>query len=190
MARPKNTDFLSNFRFLVTVQLGSGVNPLAPASLPSAGFNTATVPEVTQAAVEYREGHFMYTQKYPGIPSMNDITLTRGVALSDGTMWAWLRDVIEGNSEYRANLTIQHFHRDAKPSTNSDRGTVNSTDPGVVTLDPAGRGAYLEYRVSQACPTRHKVSTDLDATGAEISIQDLDLAYESFDIVPFADQTT
>lgn len=182
MARAKSTDYLHNFRFHVVItgfgdsgddfKLGTG------APVVSAGFNAVTTPEATQDAVEYREGHFIYTQKYVGIPTISDITLSRGVALKDGTFWAWMKDVIEGNAEYRANVSIFHLHRDAKQT--SDSATINefmqvnvgSTDPG-----------WIEYKLSQAFPIRHKVSSDLDATASEVSIQELDLAIENFRVL-------
>jgi phage tail-like protein len=180
MARPKSTDFLHNFRFHVTVNFNGGAQLGTQAPKPTAGFNSVTVPEATQEAVEYREGHFIYTQKYSGLPSISDITLTRGVALKDGTFWAWMRDVIEGNSEYRADVSIFHFHRDAKPATNSDPS--QEAGPMATNVGTADKG-FIEYKLFESFPIRHKVSSDLDATGSEVSIQELDLAVESFEII-------
>lgn len=176
MARAKSTDFLHNFRFHVTVDsLGGHDLKSQPGAgnIVGAGFNTCSTPEATQEAVEYREGHFIYTQKYSGLPSISDVSLSRGVALSDGTFWGWMKDIIESGSEYRADVTIKHFHRDAKP----DSATASASPM------PVPAAGYLEYRCTNAFPTRHKVSSDLDATGSEVSIQELDLAVESFDVV-------
>jgi phage tail-like protein len=181
MARPKSSDYLHNFRFHVLIQGfgGSGTTQLRTGGtpLPSAGFNACTAPEATQGAVEYREGHYIYTRKFSGLPSMNDITLSRGVALADGTFWAWMKSVMEGNEEYRADVSIIHFHRDGKPGTSTTPGAPN-TIHGI----PASEG-YIEYKLGEALPVRHKVSTDLDATGAEVSIKEIDLSYEWFDVI-------
>jgi len=153
-------------------QLGSGGPKV------SAGFNAVTTPEASHDAVEYREGHHIYTQKYVGLPTISDITLSRGVALLDGTFWNWMKDVIEGNAEYRANVSIYHYHRDAKPPTSTTRGNPNEEMDA-----PAAGDGVMEYRLQQAFPIRHKVSSDLDATASEVSIQELDLAIEHFDII-------
>lgn len=188
MARPKAQDFLHNFRFHVEVK-GFGDEGLAKLQSGgpdvSAGFNAVTTPEVSHDAVEYREGHFIYTQKYVGLPSVSDVTLSRGVALNDGTFWNWMKDVIEGNSEYRANVHIYHYHRDAKPATSTSRGV-----PVENMQAPADGDGVIEYRLQQAFPIRHKVSSDLDATASEVSIQEMDLACEHFDIVNSAQKTT
>jgi phage tail-like protein len=180
MARAKSTDFLHNFRFHVVV-MGFGNTGATPQlkslvgtdGTVSAGFNTCSAPEASQEAVEYREGHYIYTKKYSGLPTISDISLSRGVALRDGTFWAWMKSVIEGNEEYRADLRIFHFHRDSKPATTSPPSTEQK----------AIEAGSIEYSCKEAFPIRQKVSSDLDATGSEVSIQELDLAIEHFDVI-------
>jgi phage tail-like protein len=184
MARGKASDYLHNFRFHVIVQgFGAlGTSQLGTAGtndVVTAGFNACSTPEATQEAVEYREGHYIYTRKYSGLPSVSDITLSRGVAKADGTFWKWMKDVIEGNAEYRADLRILHFHRDSKPATSSTPGLPN-------TEQKSTEAGSIEYRCQQAFPTRHKVSSDLEATGSEVSIQEIDLAIEHFDVIEHA----
>lgn len=181
MARAKSQDFLHNFRFHVVVNaLGGQTLQTAPTNGQiTAGFNACSAPSASQEAVEYREGHYIYTKKYSGLPTVTDVTLSRGVALTDGTMWLWLKDVIEGNNEYRADVLIYHFHRDAKQQTTS--GSTNENM--VVNLN---NGGFIKYSCGNAFPTEHKVSGDFDATSSEVSIQELTLAMEHFDseIVP------
>lgn len=178
MARPKSSDFLHNFRFHVRVSFG-GTNQLkSGGEKPDAGFNAVSTPEASHDAVEYREGHHIYTQKYVGVPTISDVSLSRGVALLDGTFWAWMKDVIEGNAEYRADVSIFHFHRDSKQATST---TVPNTHQAVITgSDDPG---FIEYKLHQAFPIRHKVSSDLDGTASEVSIQELDLAVEYFEVL-------
>lgn len=181
MARAKTTDYLHNFRFHVIVQgFGAAGTPQLKSATAdgtvTAGFNTCSTPEATQEAVEYREGHFIYTRKYSGLPTISDISLSRGVAKADGTFWQWMKSVIEGNEEYRANLRILHFHRDSKPATSTTPGLPN-------TVQKALEAGSIEYRCQEAFPIRHKVASDLDATGSEVSIQELDLAIENFDVI-------
>jgi phage tail-like protein len=177
MARAEATDFLSNFRFFVeVVGLGGQTLNTIPSSngVITAGFNTCSAPSLTEEAMDYREGHYIYTRKYPGIPTVADITLTRGVALSDGTMFSWAKDTVEGNDEYRADVYIYQFARQAKPQTTS----VGNTTQMTVNLT---NGGYAQYSLSNALPTEFKTSGDLDSTSGEVSVQELVLAVESFD---------
>ena len=181
MARAKISDFLHSFRFhVVLTGFGSDGDKQLLRSTDDradAGFNAVSTPEASHDAVEYREGTYIYTQKFPGIPSISDITLSRGVAHKDGKFWQWMKDVIEGNSEYRANLSIFHLHRDSRPA--SGAGTLEEYSPP----EASPPGGFIHYKCNQALPIRHKVSSDLDATASEVSIQELDLAIESFDVL-------
>lgn len=181
MARAKSTDFLHNFRFHVVIQgFGAGgaeTQLRTGGEFPDAGFNSVTTPEASHDAVEYREGHFIYTQKFVGLPTISEVSLSRGVALQDGTFWAWMKDVIEGNAEYRADMSIYHFHRDSKAETSTIPGAPNTKQ------SVGGTKGYIEYKCGECFPIRHKVSSDLDATASEVSIQELDLAIEHFDVI-------
>ncbi len=165
MARGQAFDYLHSMRFHVSV-----IDPTNPVRTvnPDAGFSSCTVPEVTIDPVEYREGQFLYTRKYPGIPSYNDVTMMRGVARRDSGFWDWIRRVIEGTQEYRTEIEIQHFHRiDTLPGPSlAPAENINLTSPAKV------------YRLWQAFPSRHKFSADLDATDSSVSIMELDVAYE------------
>ena len=185
MPRAKSADFLHNFRFHVTVNAFNG--PQGQALLNSvtpnvvAGFSSVTTPEVTQEAVEYREGHFIYTQKYVGLPTVSDITLSRGVALLEGAFWQWIRDVIEQGIEYRADLSIVHFHRDLKPQVRSQPGVVQPPPTQSLNTGTDDPG-FIEYQLFDCFPIRFKPSSDLDGTGSEVSVKELDVAVERFDV--------
>ncbi len=182
MARAKISDFLHSFRFNV-VLTGFGIAgdkklTRSTDGRSAAGFNAVSVPEASHDAVEYREGTYIYTQKFPGIPSVSDITLSRGVAHRDGAFWAWMKDVIEGNAEYRGNLDIFHLHRDSRPASSSD---PHQTEYEASQDSPPG--GFIKYACKEALPIRMKVASDLDATASEVSIQELDIAVESFDVI-------
>lgn len=183
MARAKSTDPLAAFRFHVLItgygagtdqQLGTG--GLGAAGLPTAGFNSCGTPTLSEAAMEYREGHYIYTRKYPGLATVGDITLSRGVFLKDGSMFAWIKDVVEGNAEYRANVAIRHFHRDSKPAS-----TSTSTNE-LMGINGSGGKGYVEYAARECFPTEYKPTQDLDSTSSEVAIQNLTLATESFNV--------
>lgn len=178
MARAKALDKLHNFRFHVVVR-GFGPNTapvlgtLTNGGQVTAGFMSCSAPEVTEEAVDYREGHFIYAQKFVGLPTVSDITLARGVALAEGTLWAWVKDVIEAGNEYRADVDIYHLHRDMKPTTAS---------PAPMPIDTNSTG-MIKYECLNAFPTSFKTSGDLDASSSDVSVQELTMAIESFDVV-------
>jgi phage tail-like protein len=158
-----------------------GINYLADPENTQAGFSAVTTPEATAEAVEYREGLDIYTQKYPGIPTMSDVTLSRGATRAVSAFWAWMRIVLEGRAEYRAaTLEISHYHRD----TMLTRPYPVQSDVNLVRVDVEKIPAAARiYRLNEAFPIRCKVGGDLDATASEISISELDVSYESFEII-------
>lgn len=155
MARAESTDFYQNFRFHVKDPSGGFLAPLA-------GFSAVTTPQYTTEAAEYREGTYIYTRKQTGVPSTEDITLSQGVARRDSDFFNWARTAIEGG-EYRTDLVIGHFHRADRP------------------LNPIGTPSKV-YQIFDAFPVRMKIAGDLDGTSGDISIAELDLAYEHFTV--------
>lgn len=149
MARSINTDFLQLFKFRVTEPRGF-LNPVA-------GFSAVTIPDFSQPEVTYREGLFVFTRKYPGIPEFTNITLSRGVARGATDFFNWMLAAINGQ-EYRTDLEIQHFHRaDQK--------------------NPSAR-----YLIKEAFPVRVKPSGDLDANTADVAIEELEIAFEELQV--------
>lgn len=167
MARPQAEDFIHNFRFHVTTGgLGDGGEPPL---LPAAGFNSVTTPEYTVEAVEYREGIYTFTRKFPGLPTTNDLTMSRGVTKKDTEFYDWLTAAIAG-AEYRSLITISHYHKD---------DGLNALD-GSIAL-PAG-GASKTYVCHEAIPTRVKPAADLDGTAGDVSLAEVDVAFEYFTV--------
>ena len=174
MARSISSDFLMQFRFGVGVAAGAPSEEAttifgssSPDRTQLAGFSNVSVPEGTLAPIEYREGHFTYTQKVPGMPSLNDLTLSRGVTKRDTTFYDWWVKSAEGNGEYRADLLIYHYHR-------------NDTLP---TTSPPAQQAAIIYSVEDAWASKNKPSSDLDATSGEISVGEIDVIYEYFEVI-------
>jgi phage tail-like protein len=165
MARAETTDFLHSFRFHVTADDGA---PAGAVFDTQAGFNTVTTPEMSVEVAEYKEGIYTFTRKYPGNPSMNDLTLTRGVVKSDSKFMEWVQAAISG-AEYRTDLDIRHYHRE-------DFGSF-----AEVETSARGTAARI-YQVSNAMPLRVKVAGDLDAATSDVSIQEIDVAFESFTV--------
>lgn len=173
MARASSTDYFHSMRFFVAATAQSGYNPFSEGGNPDGGFSTCTTPEASLEAVEYREGHMIYTRKQPGLPTMADLTLGRGVVLKDTMFYDWVFKTIEGTGQYRTDLIIRHFHRDALP------GATAANNPNSTVVERDAVPARL-YHVQEAFPIRCKIAADLDATASDISVAEVDIAYEHF----------
>lgn len=177
MARSMNTDYLQSMRFHVVISGNTATldwgTKIGAGAHSTAGFNTVTVPELSIESVEYREGRWNYSRKMPGVPSMGgDISMTRGVVRKDTDFWDWAHIVAEGSGEYRADLDIYHYHRDNALT----RGLSYTQNQTLLQLDKPAK----IYKVRDAFPTRCKPAGDMDASSSEVSISELDCAYETF----------
>jgi phage tail-like protein len=183
MARAQATDYLHSMRFMVVATSVSGAANKdwlgSGADVPQAGFMNCSTPDINVEPVEYREGHWIYAKKQPGIVNMGgDLSLSRGVTKGDSTFWHWIRNVIEGNTDYRADLDINHYHRSVcLPRPHDDLGK-NENQLAINTNSAPAR----MYHVRDAFPIYHKVAGDLDANSGEISIMDLTVTYERFEV--------
>lgn len=159
MARLNTSDFLQNFRFFA-VERQPPPDRVGRFLEVAAAFATISTPEVSTEAVEYRDGMSVLTKKQPTWPTFTDILFTRGVVRGDSEFFNWM-DAAVGGVPYRADLEIHHFHR-----------------VGWFINQPARKYVLLE-----SMPTRVKVSADLDALSGDISIAELDVAYEGLDLI-------
>lgn len=171
MARAAAADFLQNFRFHAEVNIdGVDQNALGYQTedkyQAEAGFNSVTQPEYTTDNTEYRDGISTHTMKQPSFPTVNEVTLSRGVVLNDTTFLDWALRVFT-NEEYRANVTIYHYGKEA---VEGPKGGMS--DPTL--------GRVIELH--NAFPIRVKPDADLDGTATDISLQEMDVAFEWFEI--------
>jgi phage tail-like protein len=168
MARPESSDYLQGFRFMV--RTADGFAKYEDSDLGEAGFNSCSQPELSAEGTEYREGHRTYTMKFPGTPTVGDISLQRGLTRKDTSFYAWMFQVVNGGN-YRTTVTIYHYPRSGKVS-GQGKGEVADLSKARQTI------CY------QAFPTRVKPGGDLDATSGEVSMQEIDIAMEYFEVVP------
>ncbi len=151
MPRAQSTDPLQGFRFkVVDANVDGG-------SFLTGGFATATLPEFTMEAAEYKNGDEKFKRKFPGIPTVNDVTLTRGVVKTNTEFYDWLKAALNGQ-EYRSDVTIQQFHRES------------DAEPAFV------------YTLKNAFPIRVKPAGDFDANTSDINLAEVDIAYEEFEV--------
>lgn len=169
MARPVATDFYQNFRFHIIALDEAGKEELIKninivPGVPDAGFATSTIPELSIGIAEYRDGITTYTKKQPGIPSFTEITLTRGLMKRDTGLFKWAIKSLTGD-EYRIDLAILQFHR------------TDATQPSDK------RNPSRRIIVRNAFPSRFRPGSDLDATSEDVTVQELDIAFESYYII-------
>lgn len=155
MARSIETDPFHDFRFHLVDPAGGNLDPVA-------GFTTVSMPNVAAEEALYREGTFRWTQKFPGVPSVGDVNLTKGIFRRDSDFFNWVLKVINGGQEYRTELILQEFHI-------SDEFGINGSPSRVTRL--------REVWGKDAKPT-----SDKDATSSNISIQSLTLSVEEMDV--------
>jgi phage tail-like protein len=173
MSRAAVNDLMQGFRFHVTAATTDGADPLAFArtgefeGAGQAGFQSVTIPEISVEASEYREGTFLWTQKYPGPPTVSECTLMRGVAKYDTTFYHWVRDSIDGD-EYRCDVTIWHYQR-------TEMGLATSSE----TSDDIRR-----IECKNCFGMRAKPMGDLDSMAADVSLGEVDFGMESFSVGP------
>lgn len=162
MARALITDPFHNFRFHLSVTSVNGRAALGPVS---AGFTNVTLPTQSAEVAEYKEGIMVYRRKYAGDPTFDDVTLTRGVAITDSEFWIWIDQTARG-LEYRADLEIKHFHR----SDVGDQIDFSQLTPSRI------------IKLYDAFPISVKPGSDLDSVSSDISLQEITLAIERFDV--------
>jgi phage tail-like protein len=170
------TDPLHAFRFHVKCGAVVGVadDPMQPESRQGvgieseAGFQAVTAPELSVEPTEYREGIKTYTHKYPGIPTTNTLTFSRGVARFDTAFYLWVIAAAEGR-EYRTDLSIFHALREGR----------------TFPFDAANNfsmGNSKVYICREAFPTRVKIAGDLDASTSDVSLAEVDCEFEKPDV--------
>jgi len=181
MARAQATDPLHNFRFHAQI-IGSSTYQGAIATdvigdqgtNGEAGFSAITIPEVSAEAAEYREGIRTWTEKYPGVPTVGQVTLSRGVARYETNFFDWMLAVIEGR-EYKGDLVIYHFPRAALERTAVVTGGTGNDGLGI----PDGAiSRARKYHCFNAHPSRVKIAADMDATSSDVSIAEMDVEVE------------
>lgn len=168
MARAVSTDVFQSHRFHIR-----SVNGDTLEAVSEGGFQSITLPDVSLDIVEYKEGIMAWKRKYPGIPSVSDVTLTRGVARTRTRFWEWVLAAIQGG-EYRCDLEIYHFHRDELLAL----GDTDSGNSPNLPTPSAGR----RIKLINCFGATYKPGSDFDAMASEVSIEELTIACERFEV--------
>jgi phage tail-like protein len=109
--------------------------------------------ESERQVIEYRHGNSkdFFAIKMPGLGSVGNVTMRRGIFVSDAKFWAWF-------SEIKMNII--------------ERRTVI-----VSLLDETGQ-AKRTWTLNNAWPTK-VTGTDLKSEGNEVAVESIEIAYES-----------
>lgn len=162
MARAQATDFIQSFRYQVVADPGA---PAGEIFDPQAGFSSVTIPEMNVEPAEYKEGVYNFPRKFPGAPTVTNSTFSRGVVRNDSLFYDWIQAAAKGR-EYRTDIEIRVFHReDFGENEAADRGTPSKI-----------------VRMFNCFASRVKPVGDLDATTSDISIQEIDVECEDFEL--------
>lgn len=157
------TDPLRNFKFIVQVH-----HPKA--GFGSMGFMSVSGLNITTEVIPYREGGMnTTTQKMPGQSDFAPLTLSKGLAVGDNSMMAWMREL----------FAVMQGTGSGAPGDNF-RATVDVkvlAHPVTSTVNVPVKAAF---RVYNAWPTSVAFS-DLDAGANAIIINQMSLAHEGFD---------
>lgn len=161
MARAVETDPYHKFRFQVVDPAGGNLDPVA-------GFTSVTMPNIQVDVPTYREGVDVWTRKFPGVPTVGDVTMVKGIFRRDSDFHRWILKCVNGGEDYRADLVVYQYHI-------SDEFGINGT-PTRAT------------RLLECFATDVKSTDDFDSSASEVSLQSLTLAVEQLipEIVPAA----
>jgi phage tail-like protein len=180
MARSIATDFLRNSKFRVSIisPLGVGGVPTETLGINEGGFATCTMPQMTIEQATYKSGLDTYTKKYPGNPSVNDISMTRGAVRLASALHKWILASNQGK-EYRCDVRIEQYHLD-ELDTNLATAPGAIADPG---FDAASKPARRSYVLYNAFCFDHKPSSDQDSNSSDISMEEIQVCFESYDVL-------
>ena len=179
MARAASQDKLQNYRYHVKMIPGGPYEgDLSDLGAVEAGFKSVTIPQITTETTNYREGIYTYARKFGGPPTVETVTLTRGAAIGDTKFIDWIFAKIEGR-EYRADMDIYHMPSTAIRKDSNGPGRLNNPS----TLPDRWEAKSLTYRCYDCQPSRVKVAGDLDEDSGEVSIAEVEVELESFEII-------
>lgn len=173
MARSSVVDPLEKFRFAVSWSTDTGSENTA---LVRMGVHDIQMPKRSTNKMTYREGIDPdINQVAPGLSSMEDIVMNRGVIIADANdeFYKWMSAVHKPTAGHLGRNAISQ--RPAKSAAAEFRKDVT-----IKMLDREGNVAR-QWTLFQAWPTNFVPSSDLNAgEDGEKAMESLTLAYEDF----------
>ena len=182
MARSAANDPLEKFRFIMSWSEGTSSEPTA---LVRAGFHDVQMPKRTTTKGTYREGNDIdVPQVFPGLSSMEDVVLSRGVISAVATNFAAATELYRWMSAVHKPGTGIAGYVGAGTSTSAPAAArgLNSyrTEITISMLDRQG-AVVRRWRLYQAWPTNFTPGSDLNAAeDGDKSMESLTLCFEDF----------
>jgi len=133
-------------------------------------FKSVTTPEVTLTVAEYKEGTQRYKRKFPSNPEVSDIEAMKGVFRRESAIGQWMFDAILGR-KYRTDMEILEFHHS---DTENLEDFINAS-------------ASRRLKLFEAFPSRLKAGSDKDSESDDVSLQELTITLEKFEIIEAVD---
>lgn len=122
------------------------------AGVTSAGFQECNGLDASTDVVTYREGTDMSAtpRKYPGMLSLSNITLRRGMT-ANNDLWAWRQKIVDGQYE--------------------------TQDISIVLYDETNSVELRRWNLKNAWPSKWS-GPELNATSGDPAIESLEIAHE------------
>lgn len=156
-------DQIQSFRFRV-FEVEGGAGAFAE-EVPVAGFNTVTTPNLTIEQAEHRTGAEKYTRKFPGVPTWEDCTMTRGILYQDTTFYDWAINKYLGKTPFRTDLEVRVYNQEGDGWTSEDDD-------------------FIRKIIMRNCfPNSVKILGDLDASASDVNVQEITVAVEEVELV-------
>lgn len=178
MARTRALDWLQNYTFWLTEISISSRPPFFTLGSALYGFNTITSPEVTLEPVAVNQLAGTYTTHFTNGATVSPMTLTRGSASWDSTMWQWISRSMRGVDRVERTFLLIHFNAISMTPTDMG-GSATGAAPGG-TFCEIVRGFGKGWILHECIPIRYKAAGDFDATNAEISLMEIDIQPKRF----------
>ena len=122
----------------------------------SANFQEVTGLESQTQTIEYRHGNspVFYPIKMPGLGKVGNVTMRKGIFVTDSTLWKWY-DEIKMNTIKRRTVVIN-------------------------LLDETG-APKMVWSLNNAWPTK-VTGTDLKSEGNEVAVETVEIAFETLTV--------
>lgn len=170
MARSRETDPLQGYAFWLCDITPSTKQPFTVLGPLYAGFRSVTLPTLTASTQSIAPINSYYPRHYYTSFEVGSITLQRGVLRTDSSFYQWMTRSMYGNDRSQRDLLLLHL----TSMDMLDRVTYDAGPSGfgyVEAVRSVGKG-YILY---DCIPTRYSAGGDLDATSADIVVQEIEV---------------
>lgn len=183
MARSQLNDYLQVGRFHI-LDVSFTVPPVL---IPIFGFARCTLPQVNLDIREISEGNYEYPRKVVRGATVSNVMLEQGVSMFNSDFWDWTRKAIVGRKPPKT-LLIVHFTRISTGAGNVlGNLSADIAVPGPVGNQTLGGFEFQEkipgkaWVLKECRPASFKPGADFDAMSQDVSIAQLELAFEEFE---------